>query len=187
MESYQSKRLPTVSASEGYRLSGRIDVVATDHAHLWPKNGDRASKPLQVFYRFLAFFAVMLEKSLQGEIPVETDYRTRIRTPARLFVSIAEEFIRPGYYADMVLVDPKKSYRYSRENILTKCCWSPFIGHTFSFTIDKTFVNGVVAFQSGQVEHVMPKNCVLLPAHKETCHKEERGDDRPPLFRYYLC
>ena len=28
--------------------------------------------------------------------------------------------------------------------------------------------------------HAEEKNCVLLPAHKEICHKERGGDDRPP-------
>ena len=127
----------------------------------------------------------MLEKSLQGEIPVETVVERMCHAPARLFGIDRRGFIRPGYYADMVLVDPKKSYTVTPENILTKCCWSPFMNHTFPVTIDKTFVNGVKTVRSNR--HAEEKNCVLLPAHKETCHKERGGDDRSPSFFYYLC
>ena len=94
----------------------------------------------------------MLEKSWQGAIPLETVVERMCHAPAKLFGIERRGFIRPGYYADMVLVDPAKPYTVTPENVLTKCCWSPFMNHTFPVTIDTTFVNGIIAFQNGQVE-----------------------------------
>ena len=134
-------------------VSGRIDVVATDHApHLLAEKQGSCLEAASGGPLVQHSLQVMLEKSLQGEIPVETVVERMCHAPARLFGIDRRGFIRPGYYADMVLVDPKKSYTVTPENILTKCCWSPFMNHTFPVTIVKTFVNGVVAFQNGQVE-----------------------------------
>ena len=94
----------------------------------------------------------MLEKSLQGAISLETVVERMCHAPAKLFGIERRGFIRPGYYADMVLVDPAKPYTVTPENVLTKCCWSPFMNHTFPVTIDTTFVNGIIAYQNGQVE-----------------------------------
>jgi dihydroorotase len=60
-------------------------------------------------------------------------------------------YIREGYYADLVVVDPNKSYAVDRSNLLYKCGWSPFEGYTFSHSIDKTFVNGNLVYNNGQV------------------------------------
>mgnify|MGYP005876797129 CR=1 FL=1 len=133
--------------------SGLIDAIATDHApHLLAEKQGSCLEAASGGPLVQHSLQVMLEKSLQGEIPVETVVERMCHAPARLFGIDRRGFIRPGYYADMVLVDPKKSYTVTPENILTKCCWSPFMNHTFPVTIDKTFVNGVVAFQNGQVE-----------------------------------
>ena len=71
--------------------------------------------------------------------------------PATLFHIDRRGYIRPGYYADLVLVDPQHAWTVSRENILSKCGWSPFEGYTFHHAVDTTFVNGEIAYQRGQV------------------------------------
>jgi dihydroorotase len=39
----------------------------------------------------------------------------------------------------------------SKEQILSKCNWSPFEGYTFSNSIDSTFVNGELVYSNGQI------------------------------------
>jgi dihydroorotase len=63
-------------------------------------------------------------------------------------------FIREGYWADLVLVDLQKPYTVTRDNILSKCGWSPFEGHTFSSTIEHTIVSGNLAYSNGKVIEV---------------------------------
>jgi dihydroorotase len=60
-------------------------------------------------------------------------------------------FIRPGYYADLVLVDPEKTWTVNKSNILYKCGWSPFEGQTFHQAVKQTFVNGACVFDNGQI------------------------------------
>jgi len=60
-------------------------------------------------------------------------------------------FIREGYFADLVLIDPAKPYTVTPENILYKCGWSPFEGETFGCSVSKTFVNGQLVWNEGNL------------------------------------
>ena len=69
--------------------------------------------------------------------------------PADLFRIDRRGYIREGYFADLVLVDPNKSWKVSPNNILYKCGWSPFEGQEFSHQVIKTFVNGQLVYNHG--------------------------------------
>jgi dihydroorotase len=58
-------------------------------------------------------------------------------------------YIREGYYADLVIVDLNESLTVSKENILYRCGWSPFEGHTFPAIVTHTFVNGCLVYGNG--------------------------------------
>ena len=86
-------------------VSGRIDVVATDHApHLLAEKQGSCLEAASGGPLVQHSLQVMLEKSLQREIPIETVVERMCHAPARLFGIDRRGFIRPGYYADMVLV-----------------------------------------------------------------------------------
>ena len=61
-------------------------------------------------------------------------------------------FLRPGYFADLVLINRNKSFTANKNNILYKCGWSPFEGHRFNSTIHSTIINGVSAFEDGKID-----------------------------------
>jgi len=69
--------------------------------------------------------------------------------PAKCFQVEKRGFIRPGYQADLVVVDLKKQQPVATENILYKCGWSPFEGTTFRSSVIQTFVNGNLVFDNG--------------------------------------
>ena len=71
--------------------------------------------------------------------------------PAILFRIDKRGFLREGYHADIVLVDPNKTTTVSKKNILYKCGWSPFEGVSFSSSINRTFVNGNLVFENDQL------------------------------------
>ena len=132
--------------------TGRIDIVATDHApHLLEeKEGNiftAASGGPLVQHSLVA----MLEMADQHIFTREKVVEKMCHQPAELFHIDRRGFIRAGYYADLVLVDPALPWTVSRENILYKCGWSPFEGTTFSHQVVKTFVNGEVAYDQGEV------------------------------------
>jgi dihydroorotase len=69
--------------------------------------------------------------------------------PADLFGIESRGYIREGYYADLVLLDINKPNQVTKDNILYKCGWSPFEGHTFKTSIDTTIVNGTIVYDEG--------------------------------------
>jgi dihydroorotase len=133
-------------------LDNRIDVLATDHApHTIEEKNNLYFKapsggPL-VQEALLALF----EKSKQGVIPIERVIEKTAHAPAILFQIEKRGFIREGYFADLVLVNPNKKRLVEKSTLLYKCGWSPFEGIEFSHSIDKTFVNGRLVYADGKI------------------------------------
>jgi dihydroorotase len=133
-------------------LDNKIDVIATDHApHTIEEKEQTYFKapsggPL-VQHALLA----MLEKSKQGVISLERVVEKMAHAPAVLFRVDRRGYIREGYHADLVVVDPNRAHTVTKENLLYKCGWSPFEGTTFSHTIDSTYVNGRLVYSDGKI------------------------------------
>ena len=93
----------------------------------------------------------MLELVKKGIYTKELVTEKMCHVPAQLFRIRERGYIREGYYADLVLVDPSRPYTVTPENLLYKCGWSPFEGETFSCSVHTTFVNGNIVYQNGNV------------------------------------
>jgi dihydroorotase len=91
----------------------------------------------------------MLELCRQGVFTPELVVEKMAHAPAELFGINDRGYIREGYYADLVLVDPNRSWTVAKENLLYKCAWSPWEGTTFSHKVVKTFVNGSLVYDDG--------------------------------------
>jgi dihydroorotase len=133
-------------------LDNRIDVIATDHAPhtLEEKNQLYAKAPSGgplVQHALLA----MLEKSKEGIIPIERVVEKMAHAPAVLYRLQNRGFLREGYFADIVMVNPNQPHQVNKSKLLYKCGWSPFEGTTFSNSIERTFINGTVAFENGSI------------------------------------
>lgn len=134
--------------------SDKIDIVATDHApHLLSEKQGSCLKAASGGPLVQHSVLVMLELARKGYFPVSKVVEKMAHTPADLFHIDRRGYIRPGYYADLVLIDPAQPYTVSSGNILYKCGWSPFEGYTFSHTVWKTFVNGHLVYSNGQVSN----------------------------------
>ena len=94
----------------------------------------------------------MLELVKQGKISIEKVVEKMAHNPAILFNIKERGYIREGYFADLVLVNPNLPQTVSKTNLLYKCAWSPFEGYTFSNSINSTFVNGHLAYHQGQFD-----------------------------------
>jgi len=133
-------------------LDNRIDVIATDHApHTVEEKNQTYFKapsggPL-VQHALLALF----EKSLQGVISKERVIEKTAHAPATLFGVVDRGYIREGYFADLVVIDPNTKTTVDKSNLLYKCGWSPFEGTTFNHKIEKTFVNGELVFSEDKI------------------------------------
>jgi dihydroorotase len=93
----------------------------------------------------------MLEYVKQGRITIEKVVEKMCHAPAQCFNIHRRGYIREGYHADLVLVDLNDTTTVNKANILYKCNWSPFDGHTFPASVRYTFVNGHMAYKNGKL------------------------------------
>lgn len=135
-------------------LSDKIDVLATDHApHTLEEKNNTYFKAPSGGPLVQHSLVAMLEMSSKGLISAEKVIQKMCHAPADLFRIDRRGYIREGYFADLVLVDPKQSWEVSKHNILYKCGWSPFEGQKFSHKVVSTFVNGQEVFKNGEVQN----------------------------------
>lgn len=130
----------------------RIDIIATDHA---PHTKSEKSKS---YFKAPAGLPLvqhvvqcLFDLSSQGLLSYERIVDKTSHAVADIFGVVDRGYVREGYFADLVLVDPDKPYKVSSGNLLAKCHWSPFEGHTFHSSIDATIVNGAIVFEDGEL------------------------------------
>jgi len=122
---------------------GRIDVLATDHApHLLEEKAQKYDKAPSGLPLVQFVLQAALQRVFEGKLTLERVVEAVAHAPATLFDVKERGYLREGYAADLVLVDPNKPHTVTRAEVLSKCGWSPFEGETFSSSIVSTFVNG---------------------------------------------
>lgn len=131
--------------------TGKLDVIATDHApHLWAeKQGNcltAASGSPSVQFSLPLMLELVKEEVFTKEMVVEK----MCHAPAELYRIDRRGFIRKGYFADLVLVNPNEQWILTGERILSKCGWSPYEEQVFRTNVLKTWVNGALAYDEGQ-------------------------------------
>lgn len=128
-----------------------IDVLATDHApHTWEeKQKPYAQAPSGLPLVQYALTAA-LELVHEGKLDIARVVQKFAHAPAQLFDVAERGFLREGYFADLVLVEDKP-FTVKREDVLSKCGWSPFEGTTFQSRIASTWINGQLAWDGTQI------------------------------------
>lgn len=130
----------------------RIDIIATDHA---PHTIEEKQRPYPdcpsgiplVQHSLLA----LLEISQKNEIPIEVIVKKTSHAVADRYGIKDRGYIREGYWADLVLVDPNSKFKVTKDNIMYECGWSPFVDHSFNSSIEMTLVNGIKIYEKGKV------------------------------------
>jgi dihydroorotase len=92
----------------------------------------------------------LFEMHRKGYITVEKLVEKIAHNPAILFEIKDRGYIRKGYKADLVLINPNAPWTVTKDNIVYKCGWSPFEGTTFTARVTHTFVNGHLAYENGR-------------------------------------
>ena len=133
-------------------LENKLDVVATDHApHTLKEKEGGALSAASGGPLVQHSLQMMMQLVSQDVFSKEQVVEKMCHAPAKLFGVKERGFIREGYFADLVLVNPNKPYTVTKENILYKCGWSPLEGETLSSSIETTILNGKVVFNNGEV------------------------------------
>jgi dihydroorotase len=131
-------------------LDGRIDVIATDHApHTMEEKSQSYLKAPSGGPLVQHSIIAMLEFYKQKKISLEMIVNKMSHNVADIFNIEKRGYIREGYFADLVLVNLNKPHTVTKESLLYKCGWSPFEGHTFASSIEKTFVSGHLVYDNG--------------------------------------
>lgn len=132
--------------------NGLIDVVATDHApHLESEKLGGALRAVSGMPMIQFSLVSMLELSEMGVLPIERIPDLMAHNPAKLFHIEKRGFIRPGYYADLVLVDPDANWQVREGRYYTKCGWTPMDERFFKWRVSRTIINGITAYSNGIV------------------------------------
>ncbi|QEK52325.1 dihydroorotase [Pedobacter aquae] len=144
-------------------LDDRIDIVTTDHA---PHTLEEKQKP---YFQSMSgapivqhSLNIMLEFYKQGLISLEKIAEKMCHNPATLYSIENRGFIREGYFADLSIVDLDSVWTVSKENILSKCGWSPLEGTTFQTKVTHSFVNGNLVYNNGQFNESIKGKALTL-------------------------
>ena len=130
-----------------------IDVIGTDHApHLLSEKQGGALKAVSGMPTLQFSLNSVMELVHEGLLSMEQLVQKMCHAPATLYQIEKRGFIRPGYQADIVLLNPQKEWMVTNECILSKCEWSPMEGQTFHSKVEKTFVNGHLVYADNQVD-----------------------------------
>lgn len=132
-------------------IDNHIDVLATDHA---PHTLEEKNKPYfqapsggtSVQHLLLG----ALELTQKSKITKEKVVELLSHHPAILFNINKRGFIREGYYADLVIINPNKKQYIDNDNIYYKCGWTSYNGVTFSNSVSHTFINGQLVYKEGE-------------------------------------
>ncbi|NZA25142.1 dihydroorotase [Luteimonas sp. SJ-92] len=128
-----------------------IDVLATDHAPhtLEEKHHPYVRAPSGLPLVQFALTAA-LECVHEGHFDTARVVQKFAHAPAQLFDVKERGYLREGYWADLVLVEDRP-FTVTREQVLSKCGWSPFEGSTFRSRIASTWVNGALAWDGAHL------------------------------------
>jgi len=130
-----------------------FDIIATDHApHTWEENQNNYTKAPSGLPLVQHSLQLMLEHAKTGKITVNKVIEKMCHAPADLFGIQKRGYLREGYYADIVILNPETQETVSKNNILYKCGWSPLEGETFTTTIEQTIVSGHLAYSFGKFD-----------------------------------
>ncbi len=144
----------------GGLVDGLIDTIATDHApHTWESKQKRYFDAPGGIPSIQHSLQMMLE-GFFSPAATERDDHTEVlqewlpllvtkmcHNPALIFGIHGRGFLRPGYMADITIVEPGET-PVTKERLLYKCGWSPLEGQTFHTRIKQVFLNGMPAGQS---------------------------------------
>jgi dihydroorotase len=141
----------------------RIDIIATDHA---PHTASEKGKP---YFKAPAGLPLvqhvllcLFDMAAAGQLDYERIVDKTSHAVADIFGVVDRGYVREGYFADLVLMDPDRPYKVSQANLLAKCHWSPFEGHTFRSSVDTTIVNGNVVYEKGELTGEIPGTRMLF-------------------------
>jgi dihydroorotase len=133
-------------------LDGVIDFIATDHApHTLEEKAKGYPHTPSGMPGVETSLPLMLTQAMQGRCTVQQVSNWMATAVAAAYQIPNKGAIAPGYDADLVLVDLNRYRPVQRQDLLTKCGWSPFEGWSLTGWPVVTIVGGQIAYENGKV------------------------------------
>jgi dihydroorotase len=130
-----------------------FDIIATDHApHTWDEKQNKYTKAPSGLPLVQHSLQLMLEHAKMGKITINKVIEKMCHAPADLFAVEKRGYLREGYHADIVVLNPETQVEVSKSNILYKCGWSPLEGEIFTTAVEQTIVSGHLAYSNGKFD-----------------------------------
>jgi dihydroorotase len=134
-------------------LDGVIDFIATDHApHTLEEKAQPYPNSPSGMPGVETALPLMLTQAMQGRCRLDQVVRWMSTAVAEAYCIPNKGAILPGYDADLVLVDLQTYRPVLREELQTKCGWSPFEGWNLTGWPAITIVGGQVVYKDGQFD-----------------------------------
>ncbi|MBK5377619.1 dihydroorotase [Pseudomonas sp. TH43] len=131
--------------------SNRLDVIGSDHApHTWEEKQQPYTQAPSGMPLVQHALPALLELVADGVLPITTLVAKTSHRVADLFAIPDRGYLREGYWADLVLVEPQ-TLAVDRQPILSQCGWTPFAGRSFRHRVGTTIVSGQIAWREGRV------------------------------------
>ncbi|MBF2008350.1 dihydroorotase [Chlorogloeopsis fritschii PCC 9212] len=133
-------------------LDGVIDFIATDHApHTLEEKAQPYPNSPSGMPGVETSLPLMLTAAKQGRCSVAQVVKWMSTAVAKAYGIPNKGAIAPGYDADLVLVDLNTYRPVVREELLTKCGWSPFEGWDLTGWPVYTIVGGQIVYEKGKL------------------------------------
>ncbi|MGL4623122.1 MAG: dihydroorotase, partial [Chroococcidiopsis sp.] len=131
-------------------LDGVIDFIATDHApHTLEEKAQQYPNTPSGMPGVETSLPLMLTQAMQGRCTVAQVSHWMSTSVAKAYKIPNKGAIAPGYDADLVLVDLNNYHPVRREELQTKCGWSPFEGWNLTGWAAYTIVGGQIVYDRG--------------------------------------
>ncbi|PCJ64614.1 MAG: dihydroorotase [Bacteroidetes bacterium] len=136
-----------------------FDIIATDHApHTLDEKHNKYMKAPSGLPLVQHSLQLMLEHAKMGKITTNKVIEKMCHAPADLFGIEKRGYLREGYHADLVILNPETQVEVAKNNIHYKCGWSPLEGEIFTTDIEHTIVSGHLAYSHGKFDETKNGN-----------------------------
>ncbi|MGK7878170.1 MAG: dihydroorotase [Xenococcaceae cyanobacterium] len=133
-------------------LDGVIDFIATDHApHTLEEKGKGYPNTPSGMPGVETSVPLMLTQAMEGRCTIAQVSHWMSTAAAKAYGIPNKGAIAPGCDADLVLVDLDTYRPVLREELQTKCGWSPFEGWNLTGWPVITIVGGQIAYERGKL------------------------------------
>lgn len=133
--------------------SGVIDCIATDHApHTHEEKANPFGSAPSGMPGVETSLPLMLDRANRGLCKLEDVVKWMCEKPVELYNVQNKGQIKPGFDADLVLVDMDQKKTIENGKLFTKVNWSPYNGWTTQGWPVRTIVGGETVFLDGEVD-----------------------------------